>query len=111
MRVIDVIDYDYGPPAPNGGAEPNYHHTLGDTMEHISKQSLQIVGDVALALITQADGAHSNGAQRAHAVMPAGADDPSSAHAHTIRTEGPRLRRHRCPAGRNRARAARKLLP
>src|SRR5260221_2080402 len=53
MRVIDVIDYDYGPPAPNGGAEPNYHHTLGDTMEHISKQSLQIVGDVALALITQ----------------------------------------------------------
>ncbi len=31
----------------------SYHHTLGDTMEHISKQSLQIVGDVALALITQ----------------------------------------------------------
>jgi hypothetical protein len=53
MRVADVIDYDYGPPAPGGGSSPSYHHTLGDTMEHISKQSLQIVGDVALALITQ----------------------------------------------------------
>jgi hypothetical protein len=53
MRMIDVIDYDYGPPTATGGADPSYHHTLGDTMEHISKQSLQIVGDVALALITQ----------------------------------------------------------
>ncbi len=53
MRVIDVIDLDYGPPAVSGGVSPNYHHTLGDTMEHISKQSLQIVGDVALALIIQ----------------------------------------------------------
>lgn len=53
MRVIDVVDLDYGPPAVSGGVSPNYHHTLGDSMEHISKESLQIVGDVALAVITQ----------------------------------------------------------
>ena len=47
LRVIDVIDIDYGPPAPNG-----YHHTLQDTMDKISARSLQVVGDVALALLT-----------------------------------------------------------
>jgi glutaminyl-peptide cyclotransferase len=52
FRMIDVIDLDYGPLGPDGQAHPNYHHTLDDTMEHISKKSFQIVGDVALALIT-----------------------------------------------------------
>jgi glutaminyl-peptide cyclotransferase len=52
FRVIDVVDINYGPPDAYGGASPSYHHTLGDTMEHISAKSLQIVGDVALALIT-----------------------------------------------------------
>ena len=52
LRVIDVIDIDYGPPAPGGGASPNYHHTLEDTIDKISVRSLQIVGDVALALLT-----------------------------------------------------------
>ena len=47
LRVIDVIDIDYGPSAPNG-----YHHTLQDTIDKISAQSLQVVGDVALALLT-----------------------------------------------------------
>lgn len=47
LRVIDVIDIDYGPPAPNG-----YHHTLQDTIDKISVKSLQIVGDVALSLLT-----------------------------------------------------------
>ena len=51
FRVIDVIDIDYGPPGPSGGASPNYHHTLQDTMEHVSKESLQVVGDVALSLL------------------------------------------------------------
>jgi hypothetical protein len=46
LRVIDVIDIDYGPPPPNG-----YHHTLEDTIDKISVQSLQIVGDVALSLL------------------------------------------------------------
>lgn len=52
LRVIDVIDIDYGPPGPSGGAEPNYHHTLQDTIDKISVRSLQIVGDVALSLLT-----------------------------------------------------------
>ncbi len=52
LRVIDVIDFDYGPPGPNGGAQPNYHHTLDDTIDKISVKSLQIVGDVALSLLT-----------------------------------------------------------
>ena len=51
FRVIDVLDLDYGPPGPDGEASPNYHHTLQDTMEHISAKSLQIVGDVALSLL------------------------------------------------------------
>jgi Zn-dependent M28 family amino/carboxypeptidase len=42
LRVIDVIDLDYGP-----------HHTPHDTMDKISPQSLGIVGDVAAALITR----------------------------------------------------------
>jgi Zn-dependent M28 family amino/carboxypeptidase len=53
MRIIDVVDLDYGPKSVSGNVSPNYHHTLGDTMEHISKESLQIVGDVALAVLTQ----------------------------------------------------------
>ena len=35
------------------GDERNLHHTTGDTMERISAQSLQIVGDVALTLVTR----------------------------------------------------------
>lgn len=54
MRVINVIDYDY---CADGGTscagEGNLHHTHGDTMERISAKSLQIVGDVALALVTR----------------------------------------------------------
>lgn len=53
LRVIDVIDYQYGPPGPNGEARPSYHHTLQDTIDKISAKSLQIVGDVALALLTE----------------------------------------------------------
>jgi glutaminyl-peptide cyclotransferase len=53
LRVIDVIDLDYGPLGPDGVAEPNYHHTMQDTMDKISAKSLQIVGDVALSLLTE----------------------------------------------------------
>ena len=51
FRVIDVIDYEYGPPDASGRAALNFHHTLQDTMEHVSAKSLQIVGDVALSLL------------------------------------------------------------
>lgn len=46
LRVIDVIDIDYGPP------NNSYHHTLADTMDKISAKSLGVVGDVAAALVT-----------------------------------------------------------
>jgi glutaminyl-peptide cyclotransferase len=52
LRVIDVIDLDYGPRGPSGATTVSYHHTLQDTIDHISQQSLQIVGDVALSLVT-----------------------------------------------------------
>jgi glutaminyl-peptide cyclotransferase len=51
LRVIDVVDIDYGPRDASGRPSPNYHHTLLDTMDKISERSLQIVGDVALSLI------------------------------------------------------------
>jgi glutaminyl-peptide cyclotransferase len=56
MRVIDVIDIDYcsdrGVDCPENDVR-NLHHTTGDTMEHVSAKSLQIVGDVALTLVTR----------------------------------------------------------
>ena len=40
LRVIDVIDYPW-----------DWHHTIGDTADKVSAQSLKIVGDVAMALL------------------------------------------------------------
>jgi hypothetical protein len=42
LRVIDVIDYPW-----------EWHHTLADSADKVSAQSLQIVGDVAMALLRQ----------------------------------------------------------
>ena len=53
LRVIDVIDLDYGPLGSDGVSNPNYHHTMQDTMDKISAKSLQTVGDVALGLIAE----------------------------------------------------------
>ena len=56
LRVIDVIDMCYGPPqrgCPPGAPATNYHHTMQDTLDKVSAQSLQVVGDVALTLIRQ----------------------------------------------------------
>ena len=55
LHVIDVIDIDY---CSDGGTScgndaRNLHHTAGDTMDQISAKSLQIVGDVALTLVTK----------------------------------------------------------
>jgi len=44
LHVIDVLDIDYP-----------YHHTPQDTFDKVSAQSLQIVGDVATALVTGTD--------------------------------------------------------
>jgi hypothetical protein len=53
LRVIDVIDIDYGPLNSQGVPSPSYHHTLQDTIDKISVHSLQVAGDVALKLILQ----------------------------------------------------------
>ena len=42
IRAIDVIDFDFP-----------YHHTTEDTIDKVSAESLQIVGDVAVALVRQ----------------------------------------------------------
>jgi glutaminyl-peptide cyclotransferase len=46
LRVIDVIDFEYGP-------NNSYWHTTEDTIDKVSPESLQIVGDVAIALLRQ----------------------------------------------------------
>ncbi len=45
VRAIDVIDFDYG------GPDNRYWHTTEDTLDKVSAESLQIVGEVALALL------------------------------------------------------------
>ncbi len=53
VKVLDVIDYDYGP---HTSALPDgYHHTAQDTIDKISAQSLQISGDLLLELIKLID--------------------------------------------------------
>jgi glutaminyl-peptide cyclotransferase len=47
IHAIDVVDFNYGP---NNG----YWHTTDDTIDKVSASSLQIIGDVALALVRQA---------------------------------------------------------
>ena len=42
LRVIDVIDFDF-----------DHHHKLTDNLSMVSAPSLQVVGDVALALVTR----------------------------------------------------------
>lgn len=47
LRVIDVIDLDYQSPTGE-----SYHHTPNDTLDKVSAASLQVVGDVALTLVS-----------------------------------------------------------
>jgi len=44
IRAIDVVDFDYP-----------YWHTPDDTPDKVSAQSLQVVGEVALALVAEAE--------------------------------------------------------
>lgn len=50
VHVIDVIDYDYGPK--DAMHVDGWHHTLEDTIDKVSAQSFQVVGDVAVKLVT-----------------------------------------------------------
>lgn len=42
LKVIDVIDLDYP-----------WHHTVGDTPDKVSQRTLQMVGDVAMAVLRE----------------------------------------------------------
>jgi glutaminyl-peptide cyclotransferase len=48
VNVIDLIDFDYGP-------QQAYWHTAQDTIDKLSAQSLQIVGDVVLEVVKELD--------------------------------------------------------
>jgi glutaminyl-peptide cyclotransferase len=55
LHVIDILDLDY---CSDGGVDcqdtpRDLHHTQQDTMDKVSAKSLQIVGDVALTLVTR----------------------------------------------------------
>lgn len=47
MPAIDVIDFDYG----SAPGLNDYWHTLEDSMDKLSAESLQIVGDVVLKMV------------------------------------------------------------
>jgi len=47
IRAIDLIDLDYGP-------GNSWHHSPDDTIDKVSQASLQVVGDVAMALVRTA---------------------------------------------------------
>jgi Zn-dependent M28 family amino/carboxypeptidase len=53
VRVLDLIDLDYGP-------NNSYWHTAQDTIDKLSAQSLQVVGDITLQLVKQLDGGASS---------------------------------------------------
>jgi len=48
VNVLDLIDFDYGP-------NQAYWHTAKDTMDKLSAQSFQIVGDVVLEVVRELD--------------------------------------------------------
>jgi peptidase M28-like protein len=47
IRAIDLIDLDFGP-------GNSWHHSPDDTIDKVSQASLQVVGDVAMALVRTA---------------------------------------------------------
>jgi glutaminyl-peptide cyclotransferase len=50
VPVIDLIDFNYGPPT-SEHPEGSYHHTEQDTIDKLSPKSFQIAGDLILELI------------------------------------------------------------
>ena len=54
-HVIDLVDWPYGLVSPRAGPDeppnPNYHHTMQDTIDKVSARSLQLIGDVAISLV------------------------------------------------------------
>ncbi len=50
VPVLDIIDLDYGPPT-RERPEGSFHHTEQDTLDKVSPHSLQISGDLFLAML------------------------------------------------------------
>ena len=50
VPVLDIIDYNYGPH--DNAHSDGYHHTVEDTLDKISPQSLQTSADLFLEMIT-----------------------------------------------------------
>ena len=48
IRAINLIDFDYGP-------GNKWHHSPDDTLDKVSSASLQVVGDVGMALVRKRD--------------------------------------------------------
>jgi len=46
---VDIIDFEY--PNPGNVAPDTYWHEAGDTLDKVSAQSLQVVGDVLMAAL------------------------------------------------------------
>jgi len=54
VPVLDIIDLDYGPPT-RERPEGSYHHTVQDTMDKLSAQSLQVSADLFLDVVKLID--------------------------------------------------------
>jgi glutaminyl-peptide cyclotransferase len=54
VPVLDLIDFDYGPPTQER-PEGSYHHTALDTIDKVSPRSLQVSGDLFLEMIRLID--------------------------------------------------------
>lgn len=54
-HVIDLVNWPYGVVPADAGPDvppnPNYHHTIQDTIDKVSAKSLQLIGDVAVTLV------------------------------------------------------------
>jgi Zn-dependent M28 family amino/carboxypeptidase len=46
VNAVDLLDLDYGP-------NNSYWHTAQDTMDKVSAQSLQVVGDVVVNVVKE----------------------------------------------------------
>jgi len=57
VPALDVIDVDYGPPDPKTG-DAAFHHTVKDTIDKLSAQSLQTSADLFLETIRLVDQQH-----------------------------------------------------
>jgi Zn-dependent M28 family amino/carboxypeptidase len=49
VNALDIIDYNYG-------LNNSYWHTAKDTMDKLSADSLQVVGDVVVKMLQKLDG-------------------------------------------------------